>query len=554
SPYFKNYELYYGVSYNPESWQKINLENNEYQIVNENIHIFDLTNLIDTVYTIRLLVNTIDNNTFEERSSFIIDRTVPVIISHSLFSAMLNDIETVQASIITNENVTAQLFYRTQNSDENFKSLYLDGFSQDVKVVSKKHFGILPISEVLTEVNHEFYFEVTNQAGLKTILKDGANYFKSENVIENNIQNRDFNDLSLPAGRIFPQTVIFAGFNSNFILLNENTTSADLSIYDIQNQNFTKMNSLKNRIPVSVGDFNNDGKTDILNLFVQRGFIETQKSVGSLEFETVFSDTSGNFWPALAENIDDDSNTEIIVFSSDTTIAVWEVQSDFNLTLESELKIFSSGENQTGKSIFRNNQVVVGDFDNDNKNEIVAADNFGRLIVYEIANNNSFKNDFIVETFYTIESNTLISKGDFNSDGILDIGIISQFENNEFITPLIYTSVFTFKENKSEILFQTMLITTENKFIRSFEKSYSAINFADLNNDSKDELIIFSNPNAYVFENDLDKAKLIFYQTNVNTQSILAGDLDGNQIPEIAIPDGDSFRFIEFQSNGNLRT
>ncbi|MCB9250028.1 MAG: hypothetical protein H6613_16515 [Ignavibacteriales bacterium] len=43
-------------------------------------------------------------------------------------------------------------------------------------------------------------------------------------------------------------------------MLNENTTSADLSIYDIQNQNFTKMNSLKNRIPVSVGDFNNDGK------------------------------------------------------------------------------------------------------------------------------------------------------------------------------------------------------------------------------------------------------------------------------------------------------
>ncbi|MCB9250027.1 MAG: hypothetical protein H6613_16510 [Ignavibacteriales bacterium] len=118
---------------------------------------------------------------------------------------MLNDIETVQASIITNENVTAQLFYRTQNSDENFKSFYLDGFSQDVKVVSEKHFGILPISEVLTEVNHEFYFEVTNQAGLKTILKDGANYFKSENVIENNIQNRDYNDLSLPAGRIFPK-------------------------------------------------------------------------------------------------------------------------------------------------------------------------------------------------------------------------------------------------------------------------------------------------------------------------------------------------------------
>ncbi|MCB9250029.1 MAG: hypothetical protein H6613_16520 [Ignavibacteriales bacterium] len=70
----------------------------------------------------------------------------------------------------------------------------------------------------------------------------------------------------------------------------------------------------------------------------------------------------------------------------------------------------------------------------------------------------------------------MISKGDFNGDGILDIGIISQFENNEFITPLIYTSVFTFKENKSEILFQTMLITTENKFISSFEKSYSAIN------------------------------------------------------------------------------
>jgi len=97
--------------------------------------------------------------------------------------------------------------------------------------------------------------------------------------------------------------------------VNENSTSSDLSIFEFNNSQLTKINSLNNRIPISVGDFNNDTKTDILSLYVKNGFIETQSESGNYNFENVFKDSSQSFWPALAEDIDGDLKTEIIVFS-----------------------------------------------------------------------------------------------------------------------------------------------------------------------------------------------------------------------------------------------
>ncbi len=549
SPYFKNYEIQYGIGYNPTEWNNLEIQNNQYQLLNEDVYDFDLSKMSDTTYTIRLKVNTVDNNILEERSSFTIDRTAPIVKSYSMFPAMLNNLETVQASVYTNEKTTAQLYYRPTNSSEDFKSIYMDNYSQDIKVVSEKHFGVLTYNDIRNGIDFEYYILLKNQAGISTILKDGEKYFYTENtIVRYNEGPTSRKTYTLPTGRIYSDIVNFSGVDNKFVLLNENETSADVSIYEFNNLEFTKINSMNNRIPVSVGDFNNDGKTDILSLFVKNGYIESQTQSSKLTFENVFKDTSGSFWPALAEDIDNDNKTEIIAMSSDTTIAIWEVESNFNLQKETDLKIFNTDESNSGNSIFRNNQVLVDDFDNDGKKEIVAADNFGRLLFYEIESNRNYKNDFIVETYYSAESNTQIAKGDFDGDGNIDIGVISEFEDNIYITPVIYTAVISFVPTIQHFLFQNMLLSTEKKFISSFDKSYSAIRFSDFNNDSKDELIIFSNPNAYIFDYDPNKTKLIYYLTDVNSQSIFIGDLDGNNLKEISIPNSNFTKFRELDS------
>jgi Subtilase family len=548
SPYFNNYELFYGVGYNPESWTNLITGNEDYQTFEENIYNLDLSKLQDTSYTIRLLVNRIDENTQEERVNFVIDRTPPEVITYNLFPSILNNTETVHASIVTDDPTTARLYFRNKKSTDNFDYISLDGFASDINMVSTTHFGILPIENVMSGIDHEFYFELTNQAGFTVTFKDGEDNLNAQNIIKSNFITSNIKEYNLPAGRIFEEPVDFAGRNNKFVLLNKNETSSDLSIYEFSQSQFEIVNVLKNKIPISVGDFNEDGTNDILNLFVKNGFIDSQINAGQIDFENSYSDSTETFWPSYADDIDNDGYYEIIVFSSDTTITIWEVNQNLELSEESTLYNFTQTDNSS--SIFRNNIVLVDNFDSDQQNEIVTVDNFGRLVIFQVNGHSDYSNDKIVEHFYPLESNSTIAKGDYDGDGSTDISILMEFEENIYITPLVYTSVISLHKEEIDYLFQNMFVTSESNFVGSFEKQYKSITFEDVNQTGKDDLILFVYPNSYIFEYESEMNNMLYYQTNVNSQSIFVGDLDDNGMTEVGIPNGDRIFFHEFLDDG----
>ncbi|MCB9205713.1 MAG: S8 family serine peptidase [Ignavibacteriales bacterium] len=550
SSYFQSFQLFYGIGYNPESWNLLSTGKENYQVYNEEIYNLDISKFQDTVYTIKLLVNKIDQGSLEERVNFIVDKTPPKVLNSNIFPSLLNDIENVHASIITDEVTSVKLFYRKRNSADEFKSIFLDGFASEVNMYSTNHFGVLPNEEVISGIDHEFYFEVINLAGLSTTVLDDGNYFSLQNYFENSSVSFFTKEYSLPNGRLYSDPVNFAGINEKFILLNENETSSNASIYKFSNSKFDKVNELQNRIPISVNDFNSDGKTDILNLFVKNGYIDSQSKVGDFEFLNSFSDSTQKFWPSMAEDIDNDGKIEIIVFSSDSTLTIWEVSINFELNKETELQNFVDATNQT-ISKFRNNEVLIGNFDSDFQNEILVMDNYGRVLVYQINDNSSYQNEKVIEHFFPIESSSIFAKGDFNGDGKLDIGIVSEFEENVFGGPLVYSTVINISNQEIDYLFQNMFFAPENNFVSSFQKKYRAINFSDINNDTKEELVIFTYPNSYIFQYS-EKPKLLFYQTDVNAQSIFSGDLDENGIVEIGIPFGNKINFIEFIEDGKI--
>ena len=154
----------------------------------------DPSKLLDTSYTLRLVVNRVDGNTLEERVNFNIDRSPPEILIYNYFPAMLNDKEILQASVVTNEPTKVKFYYRRNNSTEDFNFIYLDGFNGDIGNISQSHFGILPLDEQLTGFDHEFYFEVINQAGLITILNNEGENFSLTNSIENNFISSSIDD------------------------------------------------------------------------------------------------------------------------------------------------------------------------------------------------------------------------------------------------------------------------------------------------------------------------------------------------------------------------
>ncbi len=541
SPYFKNFDLSYGIGYNPKEWEKLITDKENIQLLKENVYSLNTSNLTDTVFTIRLLVNNVNGTTSEERVNFHIDRTKPEIEFASIIPAILNDSKTFSASIASDDISIAQLFFRNTNQVTNFDSIYLDGITTDLKFNRNNHFGIIQPKKLDENTEYEFYFKVTNRAGLETIYKseNGTNF-----ILENefskyfNVANKK--NYKLPLGRIYHAPVSFDTTNTKYILINEKETSSDISIFKKGSADFTKITSLEKRIPVSIGDFNKDGKTDILSLFVKKGYIETQTETNSLNFVNGYKDTTGSFWPSYAGDIDNDNKTEIIVFSSDTSITIWEVQqgSNFNLTKETTLFNFAKQTSaDIGNSIFRNNQILVDDFNDNGKNEIVTIDNFGRLITYNILGANLYSNGIIKEHYYPVESKNIIAKGDFDGDGTKEVAVFMEFEDDIFITPVKYCTVLSIKNLSSDPLFNSMFLDVSSSFVSAYEKKYNSIEFVDLNNDNKKELVISSFPNLYIFNYvNNSKPNLLFYKTDVNTQSILVGDLDNNGYNEISIP------------------
>ncbi len=557
SPYFKNFSLTYGIGFNPTEWDTIKTGQENNQVLNEDIYQLNTSSFHDTTYTLRLLVNNINGTTSEERVNFHIDKTKPEIKFASIIPSMLNDKKTFAASIATDDITTAQLFFRPYNQVGNFDSLYLDGLARDLKFNRNNHFSFVPVNKLEENTEYEFYFKVTNRAGLSTLHKsENQNNFILKNENNKNLLVPNIKNYTLPIGRIDRAPVKFDSTNTKYILVNENETSADLSIYKMGNTELSKILTLKKRIPVSVGDFNKDGKIDILSLFVKKGFIETQTAPNSLNFTNVFQDTSGNFWPSYAGDIDNDNKTEILTFSSDTSITIWEVQNGNNFNLIKEKTLYNFAKQSSPKiksSFFRNNQILVDDFNNDSKNEIVTVDNYGRIITFNVLGANSYNNGIIKEHYYPVESKNQIVKGDFNGDGINELAILMEFENDLFISPLKYCSILSLQNLTSGPLFAAYFYDVSSSFVSAYEKKYNAIAFGNINNDDKDELIISSFPNTYIYDYiDSNQTKLRYYSENSNLQSIFIGDLDDNGFSDLGISNTSNGKLEFYDFNNDL--
>ncbi|UCH65072.1 MAG: T9SS type A sorting domain-containing protein, partial [Ignavibacterium sp.] len=79
------------------------------------------------------------------------------------------------------------------------------------------------------------------------------------------------------------------------------------------------------------------------------------------------------------------------------------------------------------------------------------------------------------------------------------------------------------------------------------QRSENSVRFADLDNDSIDELIVFMFPYSYIFKNVAGINKVISYKENINSNSIFVGDINLNGVTEVAFPTSEAIEFYEFE-------
>ena len=327
--------------------------------------------------------------------------------------------------------------------------------------------------------------------------------------------------------------------------------SSYISIQEFDGVSFSKADSVRDRIVKSVSDFNSNGKIDMLSLFTRNGFIDEQTASLNASFLNKFSDSTGKFWPILAEDIDDDGFTEILAIESDTSISIHQVGSDLSLTIEDRLINYS--DIGLFGNRFDSPNAVIADADNDGQNEIWIIDSDGDLISYNIASPNNYSVKAFIATQF-IGSENILTAGDFNGDGIQEVAVLLQSSEDFDIAPFNLLVVFNLIGSELNIIYQRAFIDPSIEFNSAFQKVERSLRFADLDSQSGDELILFAFPYSYVFKYENQNAEVIFYKEGINSNSIFVGDLNNNGVKEVAFPTEEIIEFYEFGEQNKALT
>lgn len=538
SPYFESFDIDLGEGLNPEDWTNLIAEH-PYQISNEKITTLPVNNLVDTSYTLRIKLHQTNGRVLEERVNFHIQREKPEAVVVNFGEALYGKKSTIFASVYSKEKSIVKMYYR-RKGEQDFNFISLDGFATNNQFVKQAHYGFIPKKLITPKAEYEMYFEAIDLVGNTLTLTDSGEYYNIKLQTEFTPKKHQYLKNELPPGRIFKKPVNFTSKNLNEILINTNLTPKYTTIYKYASDDFIKVDSIKKRLPKDFGDFNKNGKKELLSLFIRNGYLDEQKAVNSTEFNNIFSDTSGAFWPIKAKDMDKDGNIEILSIKNDTTLSIWEYNGANNgLTLETELENFS--EAGLFGNIFDAPNAVVEDITGDQRNEICIVDRDGDIIIYRADGSDKYSNKGFIKTDFIGISNNITS-GDFNGDGRKELSVLLESTEELDIAPFNLLLIFNHELN---LAYSNAVIDPSSEFGASFQKTESTLKFENLDDDTADELILFSFPYAYVLDDLNNPNSVLFYEENVNSNQIFTGDVNGNGVTEISIPKLNSTKFVE---------
>jgi len=547
SPYFQNYELFLGTGLNPEKWES--LTTGKFQFEQKKIFTLDIRNLKDSVYCLRLVISQTNGRTMEERVNFYVNRAPALMSLHSLNSFYYGLYPTIVAEVITSKPTVVRMYYRARGMAD-FSFITLDGFASNNQFVKQHHYGFIPHNSIIPDTEYEVYFESEDFGGLKSILKNDNSFYSVKTDPIPSQMSENAVEFSLPAGQIFKDPVNFTGGIGDEVLIQDNlSTGFPTSLYKYSAGRLTRIDSMKLKYPKAFGDFNKDGRHDLLSAISRTGFIEQQIQAQSSRLTLTFTDSSNAFYPTLAEDLDGNGDYEILSIYHDKLLGIWDVDNSLNAKLRDTLKNFSEEDplNEFSNS-FGFTNAAISDVNADGVKELWMIDRDGDLISYRLSPKGLINGDTIHTDFESDLS--LISSGDFDGDGHEEIAVLLQSSEIYSIAPFNLLLVFNLHNNVFNLIYEKYFLDPSEEFRSSFQTAGKSMRFVDLDNDNKSELVLFTFPYSYIISYDAQRGgRIIYYRENINSTSVFSGDLNSNGVPEVAFPDADGIRFLEFTAS-----
>ncbi len=539
TPLFDSYSVYLGYGTLPVTWFLIN-ENVQQQIKNGILAEFKPGLFIDSIYTVRLVVNLKNGKTLEQRKylEMISKESKPQFSEIKVLDGYRADTRVKIVSFYTNRATIASLEVR-RNAETIFKV-------KDTESETQYHLLVL---DSLPAGTYNYKITAEDRAGnistqTKIFEVDNADMPKDKFVLKNYTTRMAYlsNVVADLSGNEKPNLII----NDGESLADEKTIALEFD----ENNTFVPLDSIE--VPWAVvgkGDSNGDGKQEIIATNYGRTSIFQESNGKFFENPLFTSNPSYSMWAAGMFDFDNDNKDEVIMYN-DTSYFVYEYEN--------------------GKYKYKTTAVVpeqylrvslalgmaVGDFDNDGKVEMAHSDSYGRLYVHEYQNGH-FNFEFI-DTTEIFPNTVYMKKCDIDGDGVPELIL-----GNHGSYPLygrydVGNSVWYYRIYKYDAAEATYKKIWTEHFtqrragqipkVNAFYKNGLAV--GELDNKSGEEFVISTFPNLYVFGWDNTQGKIVpkWYYPTAYTVSGVIYDFDKNGVNELGFSNFGRTQFFEYDT------
>lgn len=504
------------------------------QKLNDTLIKIDISNLKDTIYTIRIAATLVNGKKVEFRTQF-------ELYSNNLLSR--NSFEYVKDfDVYFNDRrrkyITAVTTKASRLSLELFDNIDTVRF-QEYDIAEKSH-SILVDKEIMTE---------SSRGELKAIRNKGDTIVSSLNL---KFRHDDFNN-NLMTSKSY--NLPFSYFNKSitqidgeeFIAINrlQGIDFGKTYIYKFSNEEFILFDSLESGfLPQGFGDSNGDGNPEVL-LSGGGQTLLYEYNNGRFFNKLIYRNTPQNIeWATNFQDIDGDGRSEII---GRTDSSFYVLKSDNNefrkiaeITLPKEIRFFDNFIS-----------AVVGDFDNNGLMEIAFCNSLGMVFIYELTKNYDLIEKY-VNLFPISSSGQFLSKGDLNGDGVEDLIILNAGGQLTFSTfqpkeRIWYAQAISYQNGSYQKIWDEMFYGVRQGIAGTLGSYKNGISTGDITGNGKDEIFISAYPNLYIFSsNENDSIVPLWHNSNSFSNDIIIHDFDDNGVSEFGYTSFSGLRFYEF--------
>lgn len=525
-PEFVSWNLEWQLgTFGANAWEPI-LTNQNTQYLAETLAVWDIQNLADGEYTLRLSALRSNGSTAEDRIRLVVDRSAPVVEIRVADMAWDNDIQKYFLVFRSSDIGQHQLHFRQNNGA--WRILTADRTTRNGE--------FLLGNECLQSGNLEYFISTTNLSGLQTSTPVQTAFYQpflaqTDTYAETGAE--------IPMGAYLPSSYDWDGDGLREVVMseyNENLGFGPLSIHEFNGGVFTKTYTVNQKsilIPKDVQDADQDGLLELLCSVNDSIYILEAPTANAFPTQTQFTQFGRQRYAARWADTDQDGAWELLT-------------KDFKDYYISERSGNTYVETDTLKDITPDYdgsiapRVEVMDNDGDGNPEIIFGDFDGDLVVYEW-DGSAYSLQFQDTTDLQKGGAYIVPVRQNGFQGVFSAVHSNFLRNNDFEYDPGYWMIRLIGINSPG---GNYTVSSPIYLYDVDLEAYNAATASDLDNDGNDEVIFTTFPRTYIFDFDFIGQVSWFHYGDICTDHVVA-DFNGNGIPEFALGRGDKALFYE---------